>query len=206
MRPSTSTLFLAAIGMLLLAMPYASAATLAIDFTDVTVDYNNGQSWSLGWEFNTVAPFTVTALGFYDDGQNGLLGSHDVGIYDSAGNLIVSATVQPSDLLTNWWRFAPIAPTLLPVADGYRIAATTGSENYTWNPTGFVVDLNLSFVADRYTSSSSLVFPTDTSGDGTIGWFGPNFMFEAAPIPEPSTFGLLGAGLLGLIALRRRSS
>lgn len=205
MRKSTSTLLMAALGMLLLAAPYASAATLAIDFTDVTVNYNSGQSWSLGWEFNVVAPFTVTALGFYDDGRNGLSGSHAVGIYDTAGNLIVSATVQPSDSLTGWWRFASIAPTLLPVANGYRIAAATGLENYTWNPTGFIVDSNISYVTDRYTQSSSLVFPVETAADGTIGWFGPNFMFEGSAIPEPSTMALLGAGLLGLVALRRRS-
>lgn len=206
MRQSTSTLLLVALGMMLLATPSASAATLAIDFTDVIVDYNSGQDWSLGWEFNVVAPFAVTALGFYDDGRNGLSGSHEVGIYDSAGNLIVSATVQPSDSLTGWWRFASIAPTLLPVANGYRIAATMGLENYTWNPTGFIVDSNISYVTDRYTESSSLVFPGETGGDGTIGWFGPNFMLEQTSIPEPSTIGLLGAGLLGILALRRRSS
>lgn len=39
-------------------------------------------------------------LGLFDVGANGLVDSHQVGIWDSAGNLVVTASVAISDLLT----------------------------------------------------------------------------------------------------------
>lgn len=148
----------------------------------------------------------VNSLGFYDDLKNDLTESHDVGIYDSLGNLLVSGTVMPGAPLISWFRWTAVAPTLLPVGNGYRIAATTGGENYTWNPTGFVTDPAITFVADRYTSSAVLVFPAN-GPNGVNGWLGPNFsgdVFEGQ-VPEPGTYAMIGIGLAAGIARLRRS-
>ena len=171
---------------------HATAATLAADFTSPTVDSTNG-SWSLGFEFNVNIPFVVTELGFYDDFQNDLTQSHDVGIYNAGGTLLVSGTISPGDPLVSWFRWTSVTPTLLPVGNGYRIAGVTGAENYTWSPTGFTTDPSITFVADRYTSSATLVFPAD-GPVGVNGFFGPNF--AGNPVPEPGTFALLAAGLI----------
>jgi hypothetical protein len=83
----------------LMAAP--SPASLAIDFSDVYTSKNfTNNDWSLGFEFTVNSPVFVTQLGFYDDWQNGLTETHDVGIYDAAQNLLVSTTVSPSDPLT----------------------------------------------------------------------------------------------------------
>jgi hypothetical protein len=177
-------------------------------------DFTN-RSWNLGWQFNLLAPIDVTALGFYDDGANGLTESHAVGIFSSAGSLIVSATVQPGDPLSDWWRFASISPVLLPAGEGYRIAAITGSENYTWGPAGFGTGPGVVFVTDRYSTSGALAFPTQSDG-GTTGYFGPNFLYDfhqypdpgpgpgpdPNPIPEPSTRLLLSGALILLASIR----
>lgn len=187
----------------------------AIDFLDVTQNFTNG-SWSLGFEFTTTQDITVTHLGFYDDLVNGLTQSHDVGIYDiSSENLLASTTVNNGDPLDGFFRYNPLAaPLNLSANNTYRIAAVTGSENYTWAPVGFTADPALVFNGSVYTSSASLVYPS-TSQIDTDGYFGPNFQFELASnqggqggeggvVPEPMTLSLFGAGLAGLLGSRSR--
>jgi hypothetical protein len=175
------------------------AGTLAIDFTAPTIDYTNNQ-WSLGFEFNVLNQVTVTSLGFYDDQKNDLRESHDVGIFSSSGALLISGRVDPGARLESWFRWVDVAPTVLAAGNGYRIAAVTGSENYTWFPTNFTTDPNIQFVANQYTQSSTLVLPVSSSGE--LGWFGPNFAMGDA-VPEPSTYALAGLALAAL-GLRQR--
>lgn len=184
---------LGAIAMVALATS-AFAGLQGIDFTSPTIDYTNG-TWSLGYEFTVgSSAVNVTDLGFYDDGKNGLTESHDVGIFDSSGNLLASTTVTNSDGLTGWFRYAAISPLTLAANATYQVMATTGSENYTWNPSGFWVNPLITFDGDRFTSSITLVYGNSTSG--VNGWFGANMILESGSvIPAP------GAVLLGLIGL-----
>jgi hypothetical protein len=175
----------------------AQVPPLALDFAQPGQNFTNG-SWSLGWEFNVLQPYTVTALGFYDDLKNGLTQAHDVGIYNAAGALLVWTTVVPADPLISWWRWQEITPYTLPIGSGYRIAGVSLTENYTWNTTGLVVDPRIQYLASAWTVSNVLVFPANT--DGMIGYFGPNMM----TIPEPACLGWLG--LLALAAYKRLRS
>jgi len=168
----------------------------AVDFDSVNYDFTNG-TWSLGWEFNVLSPVTVTTLGFYDDLMNGLTENHDVGIWDPSGSLLVSGTVTPGSPLVGWFRWTAVPLTTLAVGDGYRIAATTGSENYTWEPNGLTVVPQIELVQSRETSSSTLVYPENT--DVQYGIFGPNFNI-VKPVPEPASVAALGLMASGLLA------
>jgi len=184
--------------LLVSGMAFASPDP-AYDFDSVTTDFTNG-AWSLGFQFNVVStPIEVTTLGFYDDLMNDLTESHEVGIWDAGGNLLCSATVNPGAELVSWFRWVGIDSVVLPVADGYRIAATTGSENYTWDPTNIGWYAPIQYVGDRYVQSNVLAYPVDgPSGTAAYGFFGPNF--NARVVPEPGTISALGLMAGGLLA------
>jgi len=182
-----------------------AALSTAIDFTKPGSDFTNN-TWSLGFTFTANQNISVTRLGFYDDRKNGLTERHEVGLFDMSGSLLGSAFVDNGDALDGWFRYDAVAAINLTSGTDYVIAATTGLENYTWDPVGFFVNPAISFVEDRFSLSASLVFPTIASG--VSGWFGPNFQWEVSNegnIPEPGSLMLVGLALVGLSRVRRRT-
>ena len=55
---------------------------------------------------------TVSAFGYFDEGNDGFLTDHTVGIFDSAGNLLGSTTLLAGtgDPLINGFRYHAITP------------------------------------------------------------------------------------------------
>ncbi|XGV99010.1 MAG: PTPA-CTERM sorting domain-containing protein [Leptolyngbya sp. BL-A-14] len=198
--------FFAAIGVVCFTVafeqtkPAIAANFTAIDFSAPTTNFTNGQ-WSLGFQFTTNKTINVTSLGFYDDFQNDLTQNHDIGIFDKTGTLLVQGTVKPGDALDGFFRYTSVQSTQLQAGGTFFIASTTGTENYTFNPTGFSVNPNITFVSSVFRFSDTLVFPIETpaaqSSDGNKGYFGPNFKADApAAIPTPALLpGLIGLGI-----------
>jgi hypothetical protein len=187
----------------------ASAATIGLTVTpDPQTAYGNG-GWVLGYSFLANSPISVVSLGVYDADGDGLAGSHDVGLWDSSGTLLASTTV-PSGTggsLNAGFRFSSIAPVVLSSGSTYYVGATALGEGDLWleDPLSLTPAPEITYDSRRYTSSSgSLVFP-DAAGSGSTGYFGANFEFDSAAVPEPATFGILGVGLAALAVLRRRA-
>ncbi|HTQ42551.1 MAG TPA: DUF4082 domain-containing protein [Polyangiaceae bacterium] len=147
-------------------------------------DYHQG-SYDLGWYFIVNSPITITALGFYDDKKDGLTSSHPVAVYDKATQqMLAQATVSPSDPLTGYFRYTPLAPPLaLQQGHTYVLITLVGSENYlafnaldpswTVNPA-----ITYSGGAVNYgnPAATTLLYP-DTFGTSG-GDFGPDFEFS----------------------------
>jgi hypothetical protein len=200
--------FLAMSLVVLMASP--SRAGLAINFSSTPyIGGTDNTSWVMGFEFVPKVPIYVTSLGLYDYGANGLTQAHNVGIYDSIGNLLGSDSVSNADPLTDSFHFHAITPLRLEKDGVYYIMGVTGTEIYTYRTGGFVVDPSINFINDTAYSVPNLGvlhFPDYSAGYYDLwggGWFGPNFESTTLPVPVPPTLLLLSSGLLGLVGWRR---
>lgn len=149
-------------------------------------DYYQGASYCTGFRFTANEDVTVTALGFYDDQKNGIVGGHDVGIYDVVTKqLLATATVVPSDPLTGFFRYhALAAPVTLPANRDYFAQAVTLTDHYALAP-DIVVDPAITFIGiagdDGFTPHTDLHYPTDILMNDFVGDFGPSFKIAKCP-------------------------
>ena len=204
----------------------AMAASVAIDISDAqaasgvysftSAPTASDRQLSLGFVFTTNSAVQVTQLGYYDDGGDGFLTPHTVGIFDSVGNLLTSVTLAAgtTDPLVGDFRYEAVAPITLAAGQTYTAAATTEGPSDPWayggpaQLTGFVVNPAITIPNDAakfvYQSDNVLRDPTDHFSNYQV-YAGPNFVISS--VPEPATWFLLigGLGFVGA-RLRRRGS
>ena len=88
-----------------------------------------GASWkgTIGWSFTVGAnPITVSQLGLYDSGGNGLAESHQIGLWTGDGSLLLRSTTVPagtSATLSGAYRYVPVTPVTLNAGQTYVIGA-----------------------------------------------------------------------------------
>ncbi len=198
-----------AIFALSFALDFSAAklsAVSIVDFANPGIVLNNG-AFTLGFTFQVNSTISVDGLGFFDDGKNGLTQSHNVGLWTGTGTLLASAMVTNANALDSWFRYATIS-TLTLAPGTYVVAATSGSENYAYEPIGFFTAPQITFVRDSFVFGPTLAFPTQTDVNATIGFFGGNVRLAnvgAMVVPEAgSAAWLLLVGLGGLALARRR--
>jgi hypothetical protein len=173
----------------------------------------SGSLYTLGFEFSVNQSLSVTALGVYDDGQDGLANSAQVGIWDISGNLLASVTVPSgtAGTLVGDFRYADISPLTLSPGQDYVVGAyindTATSFNTLQGGSGFY-DPAVNGIEDRFSNFNSMFsFPDSTNDHPGGAWLGGNFLF-ASPVPEPSSVTLLalgGFGMLGYFWRRRQA-
>ena len=202
-------------GLVAAFAPSLQAEPFGQSFTGASVGSVLGNGpFTLGWSFDVTSAITVTGLAVYNDNGVGISQNHDVGIWDAAGNLIVSATVLPADpclvddLGIQTWCLVGVSA---------RLAAGTYTIGAVWNP-GIdslifpgtlagegIANVNgpgVTLIQNQYIGAGTLTDPTFTTGD-TMSYFGPNFTYGPA-VPEPGTLIMLGTGVLGLAGVLRR--
>lgn len=196
-----------AIVALLVASAGLSASGLGVDFDQAFSNtFLLSPSYTLGWEFQTVNAVKVTHLGFYDSGQDGLAGQYPLGLWNSAGTLLASATVSSgtSDPLVGKFRMVDISDVLLDAGQNFRVGAlftTVDDTLLVFSVAGFVTDPNILFVSANSSAQGPTLSDPFSQMIGTLGHFGPNI--QLANVPEASSLALMVAGVVAL-ALRAR--
>lgn len=197
-----------------------------IPIIDIGNDADFSWTWAedltLGYEFIVPVGSTVTfnALAVFDvisanpatshTNASGLNSSHEVAVWDSAGNLLVSTTVDPTDSTApsantyGQWVYSLVTPTTL-TAGNYTVGAfyegsLANSDPVMVQQTAISNDVAV-YVGGRYVYSSAFSRPTGSYPPNEEQYFGPTMM----SIPDSGmTLTLLGGAMMGLVALRRR--
>ena len=196
---------IASSALLLAAGPAGAGPAFTIDNT--TGPTLGNPPFTLGWQFTTSQAIEVTDLGMFDDSQDGLVDSHQVGIWDSGGALVASGTVSrgTAEPLVNQFRYASIGAVTLGIAT-YQIGALFLTGNDALIVPGFATNFaaapEITFNQSMFAAGGTLADPTN-SGFASAGYFGPNFLYDVQSVPEPASLLLVGIGLVGMRLLRR---
>ena len=157
--------------------------------------------------------FSVDALGFYlDPKDSNITGPEQVGLYDSLGNLLASATVSTSGPVVDGYVFQSITPLGLTAGNTYTIDAFTGNNDWEYSSTAQNASSDVTFGLHDYDYTNTLAFPTATgllAAGGPAGtYYGPNFEIGGGT-PEPAEWLIMSMGIAAIgvaLRLRRRSA
>ncbi|MCC7146557.1 MAG: hypothetical protein IT443_08935 [Phycisphaeraceae bacterium] len=190
-----------------------------------------GSGATIGWSFIVTEPLYISALGFYDSGNNGLGASHYIGLWDQNGILQVSQII-PAGSGTNRigdYRYVDIIPFQIEPNQVWTIGATVpialddqmdllSNGDVDLYPFYNVLEGNFAIDPRFILISSALEYP-DLDGLGTSPpghlnfpqiisssnltghFFAPNLVFI---VPEPSGLGSLVFATI--VFLTRRQS
>jgi len=198
----------------------AQAATVAVSLADQAPNIVDGNVRNVGWQFTTNTALNVTSLGVYDPASYS--SPITVGLFTTAGSLLVSAVVPANSNATGQFQYVSLAsPFALASGQAYIINAFIGSEHWlaperasvSVNPAITIASVSSSWftccenVGFQFPggSNTGATYHGNSVGDTRL-FLGPNFEFTiSGAVPEPSTWALLTLGFVGMgIMLHRR--
>lgn len=158
---------------------------------------------SLGFEFSLSTPETINALGYT---TVGFASDQQVGIWDSAGTLLTSATVSTGDSVVGHFAWTAIAALILGPGT-YTIGGTYDGGPLPSFASGVTSIHGYAWIEDEQANGAVLSDPTFSAGGyGANGIPQVDFSVSAGAVPEPATWItlILGLAISGAVARRRK--
>lgn len=191
--------------------------------TATTTSYN--QNFMQGYDFVSNTNQSLTALGFWDEGSNGLPRSFQVGLWATATQtLLATVTIDNTDPLdpsvtiaNGQYRYETLGSAVaLTSGTTYTLGWQVGSPDLSVTDSLFLihstllVDPNVT-IADqfRFQSGGAFTFPTGSTSGGSFfrgmvnAQLAPNAP-NAVPAPAGLVLGIIGLGSCGIGGLVRR--
>ncbi|MCK5905795.1 MAG: DUF4082 domain-containing protein, partial [Gammaproteobacteria bacterium] len=166
-----------------LLLPHQATADSAITIINGG-SINHIGSYVVGYDFKVDENITIDQLGIIDQNNNGVIdesAAPEVGIWNSAGKLVASATIPLDSTVDSGSFYTSIDPIELSTGT-YTIGATNyaGGERF-WYSSTFDNGAGVSFVQGRFIKGSNLQFPSRINTNST-SFFGPNFKFKKSAL------------------------
>ncbi|GEM_PF-1061375 len=148
----------------------------------------SGNSQVLGWLFTVNQELSVTGLGLFDDGLNGLGEAHLVLIWEMPDTIVAMATVTEGHRvqLVDNFRYVPLVnTTVLTPGKNYVIGAIYQKGSLDFVPESVTeprIQANsaINYMGGRYGLGSGRVLPNAPVVPVSAGYFGPNFLFSSS--------------------------
>lgn len=210
-------------GLLINSGAVRATTVTALDFSS-TQNWGFGAGLTIGWGFQVDEAQLVSQLGYYDLEGDGLVFDHQVGLFRVSDlTLLTSGVVTSTDTLDGLFRYTDVASALLNPGEQYFIAGydpefcpgglnpcgPADPHDRVGNPTAsdLVFASYINYEGWQSETSTSLDF---TSYNPTLDpWAlsdGPLIVanFKSSAVPEPGSLLLMGLGIIGLVAGRKK--
>jgi len=140
--------------------------------------FSVSENGTLGYVFTVSNPISVTSIGIFDEGNNGLNAVYNVAIATNTGQGMAQAVIPAGTgaTLVDGFRYVSITPVLLSPGT-YKIFATYDKDIVDAVMTSAAITSASGVSYVESTSDTGFTFPSGNHFGLSSGYFGPNFRF-----------------------------